>query len=260
LLLFDSDQTVEGTQRLTRARLALQRPQCQLALPDPNPKVRDDDMKVAFRTLRLVLEDYVSDPYPGPIACSLFRSHPLESTLGFSVLWGNSRDNQGKLMKDHCVERTLHEVSPKQAQRYLTAQRNICSALLTVATIPKEGFYQSVFIAACDLIRDAILAPELTSLEHENEVAHSLENSVAQKPDLRPRIAQFDAILAKEGPEFAKAICAVLASRNQGEPYEKCKKRTHGVAYEALVSWLSAVNDAKSTPNNSHDEPAATSL
>jgi hypothetical protein len=260
LLLFDSDQKVEGTQRLTHARLALQRPQCQLALPDPNPQVRDDDMKVAFRTLRLVLEDYVNDPYPGPIACSLFRSHPLESTLGFSVLWGTSRDNQGKLMKDHCVERTLHEVSPKHAQRYLSAQRNICSALLTVAAIPKEGFYQSVYTAACDLIRDAILAPELTSREHENEVTHSLENWIAQKPELSPRIARFNAILAKDDQDLAKAICAVLASRNQGETIEKCQKRAKGVAYEALVSWLSAVNDAHSTPNNGLHEPAAVSL
>jgi uncharacterized protein (UPF0147 family) len=147
-------------------------------------------------------------------------------------------------MKQYCVKQILLQVSRQNIERILEAERVLCAALERVEPIPNEPMYESIHIAACDLLRDAILAPELTLLEKELAATTTLAELTKNTPRLRRRVAAYDSTLNQQANELGKGICAVLSSRNQEDSLAHCVRRAKQAAHEALASWVSSVKDA----------------
>jgi hypothetical protein len=120
--------------------------------------------------------------------------------------------------------------------------------LLSVEALPTEAMYRSIHYAACDLIRDTILAPELISLESDDSSLAVLEAMAQRNAARRARLATYSALIEREAPPLGKGLCAVLASRNQEDRLERCVDRARRAARYALASWLSAVDDARALP------------
>jgi hypothetical protein len=243
-LLQLSDQDVESNEALKRVRRSLPAPLCKLSRLDPEPRVQDNPIRVCLRTIRLVLEEYHHESDPLPLACSVFRTHPLDSTVAFGVMWGTLRDELGQRMKRHCTEQLLRQVSSRSTLRILAIEGVLCDALQRVAPIPQEPMYRSIYLAACDLLQDVILAPELTLLNDEAPSTASIESIIRDYPERLPRIREFETLLAKEAPDLGKGICAIRSSRNQEESLEHCVRRAKQSAHEALASWLSSVQNS----------------
>jgi hypothetical protein len=243
-LLLDVEKAEEARPVLARARHGLNEPACILTLQDPNDKKRSQ-IALALRTLRLAIESTQVTASEIPLACSVFVTHPKEAVWAFGGVWGSSADKAAGAMKAHCVKMLVRRAAPGVERSVLQAHDKLYDALLRTRAMPEGAMYDSVYVVVGNIIRDAILAPELVTFADERVAESELDQMATDDLALAVRIAAYQKDAAAQAAPIGKGICAVLSVRDKAADARTCEHIAQKTALEALHYWLSATAGGK---------------
>lgn len=197
-----------------------------------------------LRVLRLAIEESHLSGFSGapPIACSVFAAHGRDALDAFGGMWGSTRDQHGGDMKQVCVRRFLVAAAPTKADRVMGALDDLSKAIGTVAPMPQGTMYLGMFVGAVDILRDAILAPELPPSALPRSLDAEVTRASKTDPAIRGRLGAYRAVEARATPILAEGICAVLASRGRAADPAACEAHAKEAATHALASWIGGVH------------------
>ena len=155
-------------------------------------------------------------------------------------MWGNSADSAGREMKLYCIEQLVRRAAPGTEQRLLQAQSKLNDSLLHARAMPEGTMHSAIYLGVCNLMRDAVLAPELVTLSDERVSRDGLSQMAASDPTLGKRIAAYRGVVDAQAPIIGKGMCVILSARNKTTDAADCEHLARKTALEALNFWLSA--------------------
>jgi hypothetical protein len=239
-LLHVAGNATEARGALRRARSALPADACRRSL-QAEQDFRRSPVAVALRTLRLAIELSNDDPTEDfPLACTVFQTNPNEAVWAFGGLWGTRRDGLGSSMKRYCTKELVRRVVPGKELRVVNAESKICDALLGTRDRSESSTDHAIHVAACNIVRDVVLAPELANLFDADEAEKGLGEMSKDDPPLGRKIASYRGVVAAQAPVVAEGMCAILGARGKTADIRVCERLVHKASLVALYSWFSA--------------------
>ncbi len=238
-LHLEAGRADEARPALARARNQLPGYACPFSLQAPGD-IRRNPIALALRTLRLALEFTRDNSGTIPLACSIFQSHPKEAVWAFGGMWGSEADSAGRVMKLYCIEQLVRRAAPGTEQRVILAQRKLNDSLLHTRAMPEGTMHAAIYLGVCNLMRDAVLAPELVTLSDERVSRDGLNQMATAEPALGKRITAYRAVVDTQAPIIGQGMCAILSARDKTTDAANCEHLARKTALEALNFWLSA--------------------
>jgi hypothetical protein len=148
-------------------------------------------------------------------------------------------------MKRYCVVQLLRRASPQLVREVTQAQETLGEALLLAHALPESQAYESIYVIVNNIIRDAVLAPELVTLVDEAAATRELNQMATDDLALGERIATYRKVAGIQATPIGKGLCAVLAVRDKPTDANACEHLARKSAHEALHFWLSAIKGGR---------------
>ena len=234
-LALDAGDASGAVEAARRAKGELEGPSVGLAQLHAAGVTIEDTLRV----LRLGLEESMrSGPEEPPLSCSVFVKHGAEATAAFGALWGSTRDEHGRALKELCVGRFLAVLPKDAAARTGQALQDVFATIRTIAPQPEGTMYAGAFIADTDGLLDVLLAPESPRPAPRIALSQAIASSARREPALAVRARAFGAVRARTVPAIADAVCAFLAVRQRPADPSACRVRADTAVTSALAEWL----------------------